>query len=464
MKKKLGVCVPYRNREENLKIFVPEVSKYLKQNGIDHTIYIANQLDDNLFNRGLMKNIAAKYAFEDGCDYIAWHDIDMIPRGRSADYSYPEKYPTHIATNLTKFNNGMRYEQYFGGVVLFTKEQVYKVNGYSNEYWDWGQEDDDLFYRCQLENYVDVKKLISYDNFKIAEFDGTSSFIEIKLSDELYKILRNDHTVSILCKPSHNLEKNNIYLIGDKNKKFIEYPILKISDEESYKISFNNSNAISFKFADILGNVYYNWAKRNSDLWTWITISYNSSENSMYCLVNDEVILNYNEIKTNMPIEFKTKLKKFKKNKFFVIGENDNLFFKGKIAVVRIYDQFLFDIKGSNPTYYWDLNTTPGDNMDVKLNSVIEKIENIEIIKSVLPYRREGKFTCLEHKDEGFSNGEWIKKNTTSKNEKRFVLEMQNGKIDYKKDGINSMNYELVSVDTIFQKHKMINVKTYYGG
>jgi len=35
---------------------------------------------------------------------------------------------------------------------------------------------------------------------------------------------------------------------------------------------------------------------------------------------------------------------------------------------------------------------------------------------------------------------------------------MQQGKIDYKKDGINNMKYKYLSTYTIFEKHKMINV------
>jgi hypothetical protein len=84
---KLGVCVPYRNREEHLKEFVPIVSKFLESKDIDFKIYFAHQVDDKLFNRGAMKNIAAKHAFEDGCDYIVWHDIDMVPEDDTCDYS-----------------------------------------------------------------------------------------------------------------------------------------------------------------------------------------------------------------------------------------------------------------------------------------------------------------------------------------------------------------------------------------
>ena len=38
---------------------------------------------------------------------------------------------------------------------------------------------------------------------------------------------------------------------------------------------------------------------------------------------------------------------------------------------------------------------------------------------------------------------------------------VQNGKkINYKEDGINSMDYEFLSIDTIYDRHKLINVKT----
>ena len=124
---KLGVCVPYRNREEHMNQFVPHVSKFLEQRGIEHTIYLAHQCDDKLFNRGLMKNIAAKHAFDDGCDYIVWHDIDMVPEDSSCDYSFPKDNPQHIAVRISQSDYQLKYEEYFGGAVLFTKEQERKL-------------------------------------------------------------------------------------------------------------------------------------------------------------------------------------------------------------------------------------------------------------------------------------------------------------------------------------------------
>ena len=39
------------------------------------------------------------------------------------------------------------YPQYFGGVSALTPDQYLKMNGFPNEYWGWGGEDDDIFNR-----------------------------------------------------------------------------------------------------------------------------------------------------------------------------------------------------------------------------------------------------------------------------------------------------------------------------
>ena len=53
----------------------------------------------------------------------------------------------------------------------------------------------------------------------------------------------------------------------------------------------------------------------------------------------------------------------------------------------------------------------------------------------------------------------WAKGETTARNERRYVLQMQQGNWDYKSDGINSLKYELVGIDEIGPKAKLINVK-----
>ena len=60
----------------------------------------------------------------------------MLPEDDSCDYSYPNNVE-HLV-HVKQFDYGLKYQEYFGGCILFTKEHYEKINGYSNGYWNWG--------------------------------------------------------------------------------------------------------------------------------------------------------------------------------------------------------------------------------------------------------------------------------------------------------------------------------------
>ena len=431
---KLGICIPYRNRKEHLERLIPHLSNYLNEKGIEHKFYVGHQVDDNLFNRGMMKNIAAKYAFDDGCDYVAWHDVDMLVYTKHTDtlpdYSYPENNPIHIATKLSKYQYGLGYDQYFGGVVLFNKEQVERTNGYSNEYWDWGQEDDDLFWRCYYENYVTYNVTETHKNKGYFQFNGDNSLIKLGCNREISSALNKSHTVSVLFNPEQQNEKVPIWLVGDPSRKFIEYPVLR-KEGVTWGLSFNNSRAVTFLGTDKVGEFKYNWAKRQENLWTRVTMKYDKPTGNLYFYVNDELETNVNGIKENEPI-YIGDMKMFDSVRPFVLGNcpNQNTFFKGKIAEVKIYNE------DDEMVMEYDFDK---DYFEIERENVEYGTEDIEVIGNILPHRREGSFYCLAHTDEGFVNGTWAKGATTAKNERRFVTQMQQGNINYKNDGIKQV-------------------------
>ena len=476
MSNKLGICIPYRDREEHLRKLVPHLSKHLTRVGIDHKFYVAHQVDDKLFNRGAMKNIAAKRAFEDGCDYIAWHDVDMLPYDEFCDYSYPENHPIHIATKLSKYGYDMSYDQYFGGVILFNKEHVERTNGYSNDYWDWGMEDDDLFWRAYYEGYTTGKILKTLPNKTVINLDGESSYVEIPANRRVVEYLNKNHTISILVKAEQQEDKIPVWLIGDKDRKFVEYPIFRKSGGFNYSLSFNNSRAMTFQLFDMSRTPIYNWIKRFEGMWTEITMSIDAENKLMYCYLDNELSNNVRNTKLSEPIPFNNPLLRYDLRNPFFIGFDPqmNTKFKGQIGGVKFYNRFfspdeidgVFNGEKEGLIMDFDFENITEDKVTDHVNGIEGNLTNIqsvktdiEIVENILPFRRDGgKFFCLPHEDKGFVNGTWKQGETTARNERRFVTEMQQRKIDYKNDGMNNLKYELVETVLFMDNCEMLNV------
>lgn len=472
MSHKLGVCVPYRNREEHLHQFIPQVGKYLKNQGIDFQMYFCHQVDDKLFNRGATKNIAAKHAFEDGCDYIVWHDIDMIPEeGGGCDYSYPADAPRHIATQISQMDYQLKYHEYFGGAVLFTKEQVEATNGYSNDYWDWGMEDDDLFFRCHLEGLTDDSFLdVNLDNQKFIRFSGDNSYSKVPYQPDYRGLTSRSHTVSILVRAFQQPDKNPIFLIGDNKRQYVEYPILRIPGYD-YGISFNNSRALSLTFWNSFNQHNYMWLKRYDNQWSWITAVFDTENHHSHFYLNGNEVDSRAGIGSLSPWRYSGKLKNYG-SKDFYLGTSPSepedstvKFFKGDVAKVFAWNRNLSPLEVGNLH-----KSIPTDGLTIDLDfnnptsehnlfNVEEKQENIKVPNSILPYRVEGRMKCLPHEDEGIVDGKFKKGETTAANERRYVLQMQEKKLNYKDDGIKQVKYELVGEKVFTPWAKMIDIK-----
>ena len=154
-RKKLAIIVPYRDRKEHLETFIPVVEKHLDKSGINYQIWIIEQKNDQLWNKGMLLNAGFNLT-KDKFDYFCFHDVDLLPLNKECDYSYV-KNVTHLSTYVQQYGFKEQDElEFIGGVVLFPKKDFMKINGYSNGYWEWGAEDSDIYFRCQ-QNNVKVK-------------------------------------------------------------------------------------------------------------------------------------------------------------------------------------------------------------------------------------------------------------------------------------------------------------------
>jgi predicted glycosyltransferase involved in capsule biosynthesis len=180
MNKKLCVIVPFRKRDEHLKIFIPKMEDFLSS--FDFTIVVVEQFDDKLFNRAKLLNIGFDYC-KNNCDYVCFHDVDMIPI--NADYSYPNE-PIHMATNASQFGGRLPYEGYYGGVNLFNIKDFVATNGYSNNFWGWGGEDDDLLNRVLKTGYRLTRRTGYYKSLE--HISGSIKNKHDSYSDNLKKL------------------------------------------------------------------------------------------------------------------------------------------------------------------------------------------------------------------------------------------------------------------------------------
>tara|TARA_R110001592_G_scaffold213913_1_gene466759 strand:+ start:868 stop:1539 length:672 start_codon:yes stop_codon:yes gene_type:complete len=144
---KLAIIVPFRDRYDHLKKFIPHMESFFDQKKINVNIFVVEQVDDKPFNRAKLLNIGFA-EIKDDHDYFCFHDVDLLPVNNDCDYSYIQGV-CKLSYYVSQFNFQPRPTDELGGVTMFDKDSYIEVNGYSNDYWGWGVEDNDLGERCK---------------------------------------------------------------------------------------------------------------------------------------------------------------------------------------------------------------------------------------------------------------------------------------------------------------------------
>lgn len=77
------------------------------------------------FNRASLINVGVLES-DSECDYIAMHDVDLLPVNPKLDYSYPSEGPYHVAS--PELHPLYHYPTFIGGILLMTKQHFEQVN------------------------------------------------------------------------------------------------------------------------------------------------------------------------------------------------------------------------------------------------------------------------------------------------------------------------------------------------
>jgi hypothetical protein len=144
---KTAIIIPFRDttpdnvRTKQLSTFIQYMTTFFKENN-DYKIFVIEQSTDNRkFNRGKLLNIGFKIAESEGFNLFLFHDVDLLPSKELYKwYTTKNANPVHVASVWKRYN----YEGYFGGVVSFPANLFKLINGFPNNLWGWGGEDDEL--------------------------------------------------------------------------------------------------------------------------------------------------------------------------------------------------------------------------------------------------------------------------------------------------------------------------------
>lgn len=149
-----AVIFPYRDRERNLFLVLNNLIPFLMAQNLDFQVFIVEQVPWFDFNKCMIINIGFKEALKAGnFDCFAIHDTDFVPKDYR-NYYYCGQQPRHMVVDRSdRAKRGLGYYRYFGGAILVSREQWENINGCSNQYWGWGNEDDDMYMRFIAEGY-----------------------------------------------------------------------------------------------------------------------------------------------------------------------------------------------------------------------------------------------------------------------------------------------------------------------
>lgn len=454
---KLGIIVPHRNRQIQLNHFLINIRTYLDLRNIDYEIIVVTQDNAKQFNRGMLLNIGFKEAKKLRCDYVVFHDVDMLPI--DVDYSYSD-IPLHLATDFELEKDEKKrevFDQYFGGVTMFPVETFIKIDGYSNKYWAWGYEDTDLLYRCVRKGIeLDTLHLKNYGRKgKTLKFNGVDAYVE--------------------CENIIDLNSNATFFISFcPDKLFLNHE--KESDEFTafsipgwdFAICYNSFSRYNFCAFDTLHNSLYVNSNIKPNYKTNMVVVLDRMNNKIKVYQDGHFI---GETPTFKKLHF------YKKEKNFYLGagkpgrEIIPNFFRGTIDSFAYYDEILNEDEiieishnetellnknfggyksSSSLVTYYDANFIENYKLlDLKGNNngKIKKCEIVDVkfdeyTDVKIPYRRKSKFKSLPHEENGFLGNKW-KDQATRWNQLRFHNEVSINDDLLNNDGLSTLTFHV---------------------
>ena len=83
---RVAIVIPYKNRLDNLNNFLVNMHPLFQRQEIKYTIFVAEQVNDQFFNKGILMNAAFLEILSHSngnFDCVVFHDVDLLPTGKN---------------------------------------------------------------------------------------------------------------------------------------------------------------------------------------------------------------------------------------------------------------------------------------------------------------------------------------------------------------------------------------------
>jgi hypothetical protein len=468
--KKLSIIVPYsKNRIEDLYTFVGHMEYFLKDK-VDYEIHFIEQLDPDIyFNYGKLCNIGAAITSKNS-DYYIFHDIDILPKQETCNYEY-EYYPTHLCPNLKP------YPHWIGGAFKIKKEDFYKINGFSNDYWGGVFHWIDLLFRMNKYDILPNKRFFTKDIYKphnLLDIIEVNKFIKKKIyplesNENNCCFIKANKTTDYLFEDSFTISMN--VFIND-NQSSTGCIIGKQGYDMGIFIMKNEAIAVQIWGDD--GTLYNIWqpVKNYSNQWINLTLKVNLDKRKMGLYIDG---------KLTKQEDCPTMLMDFRDKDLWIGSLAFKDCFNGKISNLLCFDYALNDseifklyqdgyknLEGTINTNFESIIDIPfnkkfGDfyvdeskshaNARLISTGLHQNIFSEELELSFefnMPEQSNGSYEILENSNKfrNLENYQWDEKDESFiENENIFFYEIATKVLNTEKFGLNTLSYDLVKTE-----------------
>lgn len=489
--KRLAVILPYD--KDHIENFTNHFNVMVGEDKFYYKLVFIKQKSNRPLNKGKLFNIGYML-HKDKFDYFCFHDIDLIPISEECNYEYEGK-PISLVSGLSNIKFGdqekidnfdyfdLPYDEYFGGAILFTKEQFNKINGFSNEYWGMGYEDYDLLLRCVVKELPIITETQNKISKTYGIFKGQNSYIEI---------------------PTDNVKIKNA-----TNKSFTMCSWFFTGGEPPYGADVDNNSCEYFIFGRPgyhTGLSYTHGGFIKAAVWVRppgtsekvpVIIQVplrHSSWHHVGMIVDDksQTLTLYIDGKEAGKETYDGQLLEYLNRPYYIGVGDPNIsnwrnFLKGEVSEVGLWNDSIKDYEmelifnkgivnnrgeyttSKFPVGVWDFKGGY-DNItfDISGNGNHAKFYNVSFenkslknqTERYLPYRRNGSYGYISSNEE-FSNLENMMRSEHPEimtNRNLFNKKIRNNMSDIDKDGISSTRFRIVNRESYQEKHEVIEV------